>query len=469
MKTNWILLAALLPWASLAEIRIIVPSPTNRASPAAVSGTAASGSPTGDALVFRNGDLLHGTLLSIVPDTEIRWSHPDAKRPIEFAPPNIVQIKLAAQPAAPAAPPQAVVRLTNGDELRGQIVALDETTLTLQTAYAGELAIQRTMVQTILPKTSTGPALYRGPTDLADWVRPQGDQAWRFRNGALYSVAGQSGPIGRDVKLKDRSRIEFDLAWRNPPYLQISLAADNPENFFGNAYLLQITGNSVQLQRGRLRGGFSNLGGSTSLDNFAGRGKARLSILVDKPKRTIALLVDGALVKQWTDPGDFAGQGGCLMFLSQGQGPMRISNLLVTEWDGELGEGGALVAKADDMIRFSNNDKVSGRLQAIHKGVITFATAFATLEVPLDRAAQIEFASDRRERARRLAGDVRATFHEGGTVTLALEKLDETSLVGSSENFGKRTFARSAFRELRFHIYDESITLSARGDEWEDF
>ncbi len=468
MMTKWITAVVLLPVLAAAEIRIIVPDVGGR-GPAAVpppsnSSAVAPKAPEKDALVFRNGDTLQGSLLSIVPETEVRWNHPDAKRPLEFAPGSIVQIKLAGKPAPPAQP-QAVVRLTNGDELHGQLVALDAEKLTLQTAFAGELAIQRPMLQTILPKVGVASALYVGPTDLADWQRPQGDQSWSFRDGAFYTVTGQSGVIGRDMKLKDRSRIDFDLAWRSHPYLQISVYGDNPENFYANAYMVQISGNSVQLQRGRVRGGFNNLGGSTSLDNLTSRGKARFSILVDKPKRTIAFLVDGSLVKQWTDPGDFAGLGGCVMFMSQGQGPMRIGNLLVAEWDGELGDGTVLAAKSEDLIRFSNNDKVSGQLKSISKGVITFATAFATLEVPIERAAQIEFASEKAERARRQAGDVRATFHEGGSVTLALEKLDETSLVGSSENFGKRTFSRAAFRELRLHIYDETAQLP-KTDEW---
>lgn len=471
MKTHWMWMIGLTPLLAMAEIRIVVPDPAGR-PPAAIpppteGGPVAPQTPAADVLVFRNGDTLQGRLLGITPDTEVRWSHPDAKRPLEFAPGNIVQIKLTGKPL-PAAPSHALVRLTNGDELRGQIVSLDAEKLTLQTAYADVLTIQRPMLQTVLPQVGVAAALYRGPTDLTDWQRAQGDQSWMFRNGALYAAAGQSGMIGRDMKLKDRSRIDFDLAWRTHPYLQISIGGDNPENFFGNAYLLQLSGNSVQLQRGRGRGGFNNLGGVTSLDNLAARGKARISILVDKTKRTIAFLLDGAVVKQWTDPGDFAGQGGCVMFLSQGQGPMRISNLLVTEWDGEWNDSGTLTAKAEDLIRFNNNDKVSGQLKSISKGTITFVTAFATLEVPLERAAQIELASDRAERARRQAGDVRATFHEGGHVTLALEKLDETSLVGSSENFGKRTFSRAAFRELRLHIYDETAQ-PPKADEWGEF
>ena len=194
-------------------------------------------------------------------------------------------------------------------------------------------------------------------------------------------------------------------------------------------------------------------------------GKSHITILVDKTKRTIAFLTEGNLVKQWTDPADFAGAGTYLMFQSQGQGVMRISNIVVADWDGEMGDSNTLVAKQEDMIRFLNNDKVSGQLKGISKGVITFTTAFASLDVPLERAAQIEFASEKAERARRQAGDIRAYFVDGGSITLALEKLDEQAIVGSSENFGKQTFARGAFRELRLHIYDETA-MPVKEDDW---
>jgi len=457
----------------MAEIEIVIPPVAqvqrrgvgiNVPPPAAAASRVMPGVVTSDTLLFRNGDMLRGSLLSVLPESAVRWSHPDAKQPIEFALTNVVQIKLVGKPAGTTKEGGAIVRLTNGDELRGEIVSLDAEKLTLATWYAGQVQIQRTMLQSIVPQTATRATLLAELTGTDGWVRPQGDNAWTYRNGAFVSAT--AGSIGRDLKMGDRMRMDFDLSWRNFPYLQVGLYTDNLENLYGNSYMLQISGNTVYLQRGRARN-FNNLGGSVNLENFQQRGRAKLTVLVDKPKRSVTLLVDGVMAKQWVDPAEFAGGGTGLMFQSQGQGPMRLANLAVTDWDGELDTGGSkAAAKQEDIIRFVNNDKVSGQLKSIANKLISFGTAFATLDIPAERAVEIEFATEKAERARRQTQDVRAVFHDGGGVTVALEKLDDQSLVGTSENFGKRTFARSAFRELRIHIYDETAQ-PAKEDEWD--
>ncbi|MCX7915708.1 MAG: hypothetical protein N3A53_05330 [Verrucomicrobiae bacterium] len=419
-----------------------------------------------DRVVFRNWDILSGRLLRLLPGREMHWEHPEARGPLVFDPRNVLQIKFAGEDLTAGVATGAVVQLTNGDELRGVIRNLDGEKLVLQTTYSSDLAILRTMVQMIMPGASDGSILYQGPTGLADWFRSQSERGWSYADGGFVLPAGGSGVIGRDVKLSDRCRIEFDLEWRVHPFLLISLYGDNPENFHGNAYVLHLTGNSLQLQRGRVRGGMNMLGGGAMMDNLMQRGRVRLGILVDKDRRTIVVTADGNVVRQWTDPAEFAGGGTWLMFMGQGQGPLRISNLVVRNWDGQLDASVPEQPVGEDLMRLTNNDKVSGELRAIRDGRVFFQTAFATLEVPLDRVLRLEFARNKAERARRQANDVRAWFHAGGCVTIALEKMDERQLVGSSENFGTQTFQRSAFREVRFAIYDETARLPRSGDAW---
>lgn len=422
-----------------------------------------------DRVVFRNGDVLSGRLVSLVPDQEMRWEHPEARATLAFLPRSVLQIRLAAPEGGQAMSEGVLVRLTNGDELRGVIGAMDGEKLVLQTTYAGEVAIHRPMIESIQPGLRDGSVLYEGPRELTDWYRSQGERGWFYRDGALVLAGGASGVVGRDMKLRDRSSVEFDVQWRTHPYLLVSLYGDNPENFHGNAYVLHISGNSLQLQRGRVRGGMNLLGGSAMVENFTQRGRARVGILVDRERRLLAVTVDGVLVRQWTDPAEFAGGGTWVMFMGQGQGPLRISNLVVREWDGQLGSPAPERPATDDLLRLTNHDKVSGELRAIRDGRVHFQTAYAPLEVPLERVLRVELATSKAERARRQAADVRAWFHEGGCVTIALERIDERAVVGSSENFGRQSFHRSAFRELRFAIYDETARLPASQDAWDDW
>ncbi len=279
----------------------------------------------------------------------------------------------------------------------------------------------------------------------------------------MYSA--NRGLISRQFELPDRLEMSFDLAWRNHPQLQVALYTDNLEQVNGNCYLLQISGNSVSIQRGMNRG-FSSFGGSTSTPLLQRRSHARFTIYVDRNRKLIALFVDDQMVKQWIDNNDFAGAGNGVVINAHGQGAVRLSDIVLRQWSGEYPTIDTAENDQEDTLQFINGDKVSGRLQSIEQGTIVFAAAFAALEVPLERVIHVELATDRLERARRRLHDVTALLHDGGRVTFELETINATNISGRSENFGRLQFVRGAFRELQFQIYDETIHRGSL-DDWE--
>ncbi|NQU09376.1 hypothetical protein HQ590_01180 [bacterium] len=443
-----------------APVRVTVPPPAG----AGATEVADADTETSDLLRFKNGDVLHGSLVGMPSPDKILWQHPDTEPEITFAARHVVQVRLAGHGVPPPPGPLATVQLTNDDELQGKVTALDAERLVLETWYAGPLTIKRTMVTSIGLETMLADTIYAGPTGMEGWQHArQRSAAWRYSKGAFYSTT--QGGIGRDVGLPDRARVEFDLAWRNFPQFMLALYTGDFDQILSDGYILQWSGNTVYLQRARNRD-VNNLGGAINLDDMQRRTKFHVTVLVDKPKKSVSLLIDGALTKQWVDPGDFAGTGTGLMLQSQGQGALRFSNLRVSTWDGQLDQPAtAATPRSEDVIRLVNNDKVSGRLESIANDKITFVTSYATLDIPLDRASIIQLAADKAERARRQAADIRAVFRRGGRVTLAVETLDGQSLSGTSENFGRQSFTRQAFRELQLNIYDE--TAAETTDEWE--
>jgi hypothetical protein len=404
-------------------------------------------------------------MISVVPEAGIRWRHLDVKEPITFDSANAIELQLGPRPPRTSrAQHRSVVELTNGDQLAGDIVSLSDKTLVLNTWYAGSLQIKRPMIQRIMFTVRNPEAVYLGPTGLDGWVTEGNRNAWTYRKGAFYCQS--NGSLGRDVKLPDVSSVEFDLAWRGQLYFQFAVYVDDLRQIYNaGGYMFQFNYASVTLQRARPQRGFNNLGNPVELPEFQRKTKAHVAVRVNKPKKTIALFVDGTLLKQWSDPGDFAGKGTGLVFMSQGQGQFRISNISVTEWDGRLDTDVASAATQEDLVRFANNDKVSGNLGGIANKEITFTTSFANMEIPLERVQQIELASQKSEKARRQAADVRAFFIDGSRFTLALEKLDEQNLVGSSENCGRVSSSLDAFRRVQFHIY-EQLTETGEAEEW---
>jgi hypothetical protein len=442
---------------------IRVPKPTS-SHPSDTAATAAAAK-DGDQLRFRNGDTLHGTVLTVVPNEGVRWRHPDVKDPVTFDLANAVELRLAPRPPrAPRTQHRAIVELTNGDRLAGDVVSLNDKSLALNTWYAGTLSIRRPVIQRLVFNAGNPEATYVGPTGVEDWVREGNRDAWSFKKGAFY---GQSnGSIARDVKLPDVANIEFDLAWRGQLYFQFAFYIDDLRQLYNSGgYMFQFNYANVFLQRSRPQRGFVNVGNNVELPNFQNRTKAHVSVRVNKPKKIIALLLDGNLVRQWTDSAEFAGKGTGILFFAQGQGQLRVSNIVVSDWNGRLDTDVVPAAAQEDLIRFANNDKVSGTLGGIANNEIVFTTSFANMKIPIERVTQIELTTEKAEAARRQAADVRAYFLDGSRFTLALEKLDDQSLVGSTENCGRVTTALDAFSRVQFHIYDEHAEASGE-DDW---
>src|SRR5688572_13318427 len=100
----------------------------------------------GQSARFRNGDVLHGTVISIDPGKVVKWSRPDLEGPLELKASNITDIVFAGLPEQPQPTNHCIVRFTNDDEVEGSLVYADEERVILQTWFADTITIPRKMV-----------------------------------------------------------------------------------------------------------------------------------------------------------------------------------------------------------------------------------------------------------------------------------------------------------------------------------
>ncbi|MBT3287788.1 MAG: hypothetical protein HN380_10620 [Victivallales bacterium] len=440
---------------------IAVPEPEDRTE-TGEQGKAAEQRP--DRLEFLNGDALFGTLESLSPE-ELVWQHEDVKGSIRFAAENVMGVDLRTAAPLRAVAGQVTLGLTNGDTLRGKIVSMDASTMLLDTVYAGQLTLKSQMLASMRPSRPVASVYYSGPNSLEEWTKGNSSEAWEFKKGALYAK-NNSGSLGRDVKLPDRAQIEFDLAWKGQVYLTMGLFTNRLDTYNGPGYQLGIRNTYVSLNR-RSKNSSNGLGNHQA-PVLAGRQKARISVCVDRKAKTVAILIDGALVRQWTDPVGIDEAGTGIVFYTR-RYQHRIHNIQVLPWDGKIvsggGDGDEEPGGKEDQIQFANGDKVSGELLGIKDGKMTVKSPYAELKIPLARVALVVFREDNRERARRNAGDVRGIFREGGSVTIGLAGLQEGVLKGESENFGKAEFKIGGFGRLQTNIYSERQGAKKGDDE----
>lgn len=408
-----------------------------------------------ESLEFLNGDKLRGRLTGIEADGTVQWSHPEAKAAIQFSPRHLARINLDPNAGRGKGGDGFMVRLVNGNELPGKIMSMDKDHLVLNTWFAGTLTIPRKHVVSFRP-VRVGNLLYEGPVNMEEWTTGRVGQGrgWRFRDGAL--VSSRPGLIGRDMKLPDVAKIDFDLAWTGNLGLLISLYAPNVESYSSNCYLLQMNAGYIYLNRSSNRGGQNNLG-QTQVEELARRNKAKVGLRINKEQKTVALLLDGVMVKQWRDPGEFAGAGGGLAFYAQGQGSIVISRLQVAEWDGRMDDTGPTDASGteQDSISLVNRDKVSGTIQKIEDGQLHLTSAFAPLTIPLERLDRVELAGASSEGIKDDDSMVRIGLPNDGVIVVKLERMNRERAAVLSPSFGKAEFNPQAFRHIDFNLKRE--------------
>jgi hypothetical protein len=437
---------------------------------AAVAGTdPVDSSAPRDTLLFNNGDRLYGTLDSIDTQNGIRWRHSDVAEPIEFKPDNIAEIEFSRKASAGrSAGDTTRIKMRDDDELEGRIALFDDDKIILETSYAGPVTIPRDWVKLIVPVPAEGATIFTGPDGLDGWtmgksVSALGDAGqWHYRKGAFYAT--NSASIARRIDLPDSATFEFDLAWQGLFQLAIALYTDHmqPINLvnkesepdFGGFYSLQLNSFSANLLVVKKNEPLRYLG-QVTIAGFHQKSSAQIQIRACKARRSVSMLVDGKLVKHWIDPEGFAGEGDGIRLVHQGQGKLKLSNLLVAEWDGQFEETPPPQTNhPQDLSRLRNGDQVSGGVQTIRDGKLVVAVdrgnreaqvqstiagyRHAPLEIPMNRVKQIEMAGRAIDAQELPKGNtMRVYFRRGGTITFQLDHWNQEKVYGVHPKLGR--------------------------------
>jgi hypothetical protein len=440
---------------------------------------------------FSNGDQLTGDLLALTGE-KLSWKSQLLKEPAEFDLKYVVDLELSAgAPPAdrPVAAHEAILEMTNGDTIRGQLAGITDEEITLATWYAGEIPLRRVNVKSV-KISSVADIHYRGPNSMEEWTQGDGVEAWRFRGGALHSES--PGGIAREIDFPDECVVAFDASWRGSFRPKIILFSDDTATLNPKAgYEIVFQGNSVHVKKA---GSNNWLGHSTNAGVLRENEKARIEIKASLKSGKIALFVDGAIIDVWQDDAvarDTLGKG--FHIVAQDGSPLRVSNIEVTGWDGYLEDvpdrrlrlqgrwqggfeieggfdGGDSPAPAKEVIpegrmMLRNGDMIEGEVLGIEGEEITLKTPFSEVRFPVARLKNIALSTDAMETPKIYNGDVRATLADGSRMVFRLDGVEEDALIGFSQNFGSARFLRDSFKRIEFNIYeDEMESIRQRGD-----
>lgn len=436
-----------------------------------------------DLLRFTNGDQLHGSFEGIKAGPATVWKREDIAAPVEFKTEQVRHIVLrGGRPLKPLTS-LSHVALVSGDRIPGTLTALDDSSFTLETHYAGALKIPRNQVAMFAPSPLGGRLHYHGPFREDEWrmanasfpdgMPPppkEGEDAdkdqpgrWAFSGSAWYWSNKSSGTaLLREGAMPDRSILRFDLAWKNRLSFAIGFHADfakpkhekpDPDKgedaaprrlaafspgdstilpeLFGNSYVLQVFSTHMMLfrtaiddngepvvERVQMNGNSVRLGDS---------GKATVEIRSNRMTGGISLFVNDEFVVQWNEGSDggvekssYAGKGNGFGFVVQTEdSPVRISDVMVAEWNGMPDSARSLQVDEQDVVLLANGtDRFSGKVGGFEDGKVTMEGKYGRFRFELADIAEIRFARNR------LAEE---TSRDPGTLTVRLHPLGKIS------------------------------------------
>lgn len=416
-----------------------------------------------DSVVFTNGDFLYGKLLTISAQQAIRWQHPDASEPIEFKSTNISQIDLSTSRRSVEETNNCKIDFINNDYLKGNLVSCDKDSLVIDTTYAGQLHLSRAMLESLTIIPPAQPAVFEGPTSLEGWTQgtsiavPDSGQ-FAYRNGAFYATKAAS--VARDLHLPDTAQIEFDLVWKNTLHMAIALYTDtlqpvplaSKENGrdFGGFYSFQVNSSYLDMMPIKKMDPLRSLG-AIAVPALMQRNRAHFDLRTSKRDHKIALLINGVLVKEWVDPDGFAGQGTMMRFVHQGQGSVKLSNIRIRPWNGQLEQPSPTPAhRPADSVLLADGSHVNGQIESINDGTLSISTDNSTSKINFSQLRQIDFATQNLTATQTNSQPVKVLLTPGYTISGQLVSWNTNAMTLTSPSFGKAKFDAKTVSRLQF-------------------
>lgn len=433
---------------------------------------------------FSNNDRLAGSLESLAGDLLV-WRSPLLENPAPFFLRNVVDLTLPAAPPENTATHEALLTLTNGDSVRGQLASVTDQTVSLDTWFAGRIDFNRLMVSSVTISEKAA-FLYRGPTGMEGWQQSEGEPAWTYSGAAFRSQA--AGSIARADLLADECSITFDAAWRADSFgLKVILFSDDPTTDGGNSgYEMSFQRGSIYLRNTKKQ----SFLGSAHSQALLVSDKVHIEIRASRKSGKVCLFINERLTEVWTDPDVAEGKfGSCLHFVSQNTLPLKISGIGIASWDGVIEQVpdarvgmmrqfGLRGLQGDEpkpapkekpkegRMELANGDSLEGEVTAIQDGAITLKTPLGEVKLPVDRLRTVALKKVDLESAIRRNGDVRAWFPDGASLVVRLDGMGDGTLTGSSQNFGTATFKLAAFNRIEFNIHEPGFEEKRNIDGW---
>ncbi|MDG1358231.1 MAG: hypothetical protein P8P36_08565 [Akkermansiaceae bacterium] len=418
-----------------------------------------------------NGDKLSGNFQS-TQDQQISISAPYFNEPAIFQTSQILSIQMDKKDPVQEAKTFTRVqfhhrnREANGDTIIGDLHELNKDNIKINTRYGKTLTLKRSMIQS-LDIISGQQGQYYGPNSRQEWetsaTKPMEKAAsWRYSNGSLLCNGDAVGSIGKEVNLRDKSHVSFDILWEKYLGLTLQLYSSDPKSSSSSScYQFEFDKFAITMMtqtKGRADG--------HRRQRFAANvkpklGKSHFDIYINRETGTANIHLDDQHVGILQSPHpDAQNLGTALSFVSKSARPAAISNISISPWHGlkpgnleANGKGSETKDKSPHNIVLINGDQIPCKVGIIENALMRLNTEHTPINIPIEKIKSINW-EDKREEPKKYREDVRAWFHTGGFITLKLASIKDDKLSGYSQTTGDTTLDTEAFARIDFNIYN---------------
>lgn len=419
------------------------------------------------ALYFRNGDSIKGSLLSIDLTNGVVWTKPGMIRPARFLSSNVTEIFLTSRPASDDTdiPYRTIVRFANGDEIVGNLLSITNRIVQLQTSYAGLLSIPREIIAGLTPQPKVDRVIFDGPRSDEDWthgdmrtIRSLPIGRWHYHNASF--VSGVLSSIARSFDLPFEIRMDFDLYWHNQFGLAIALHTDSLEPITLNVgsqkpdfvpfYSLALSHTQTELRLVPKTGLYRRLG-IVALPMLSRTNHAAISIFASKKRKSVALMINSRVVKEWVDPQGWSAGGRGIRFVHQGYGNVRIANLRITKWNGNGFIPLSINANPQVDVALMNDASArGGQLIGYTNGIFHFQSGSAVLPINFTNTTEVNFALSSQKPVASPTNSVRLFFNGRGRLTGLLKSWNEKTTSLTIPGLGDIMISSAALGRIQF-------------------
>lgn len=451
-----------------------------------------------DLLIFRNGDMLRGTLEGASADGPLRWRQAGGAV-VEFQTKRVGGIRLRPASKEQEKPRDCVVRFRDGDWINGTMLKMDKESLEFESPIAPKSIVPRAKVHKLFLGPSGRSAALNGSSDSASWWKMITDrnQEWEddgvpakienkmprnkvFLDGA-FSLVGRSGggaSIGNTWDhMPSKVELSFETASsKHSSGLSLQLFTNPKKNdgvtvqvWQGGMYIYDRTPHQAKNARGMGRG-MGGFGGGqplqlqwpSKLDANATR--HRYQFFADRNLHQLEIFVDGLYVGRLNSrAGSDAEPWGSAFSVginNPGTHPTIISNFWIAPSNGISPT--ASPRPGLECLALANGDSAQAKIHAATEQTFSIEVEGQTMEVPRERVLLADFGLPEKKEEPELrlsdgAPRPRIRLAAGGSVSTENLRIEDGKVTCENSVVGGISIPLSALSEIVWSTLDKDI------------